>query len=135
MIYLLDTNALSDFVRENPQIAAHLEGMGAPDRVFTCVIVFGEVKHGIERLPRSRRRQELEEKTAKALTVCKCKPVPIAAADHYARVKTHLERAGLPLDENDLWIAATALTWGARVVSRDEHFRRVPGLTVEDWSK
>jgi tRNA(fMet)-specific endonuclease VapC len=126
---------LSDFVRENPKIAAHLRGIEAHDRVFTCVIVVGEVKHGIERLPKSRRRQDLEEKTSKALTVCKCKPVPVAAADHYSRIKTYLEQEGLPLDENDLWIAATALDWGARVVSRDEHFRRVPGLTVEDWTQ
>jgi predicted nucleic acid-binding protein len=38
------------------------------------------------------------------------------------------QRAGLPLDENDLWIAATALAIDATLVTRDTDFRSIEGL-------
>jgi predicted nucleic acid-binding protein len=40
----------------------------------------------------------------------------------------------LTLDENDLWIAATARALGAVLVSRDADFARVDGLSTEDWT-
>jgi predicted nucleic acid-binding protein len=41
---------------------------------------------------------------------------------------------GFNLSDNDLWIAATALSLGAVLVSNDQAFSHVPGLTVEDWT-
>lgn len=63
-----------------------------------------------------------------------CMPVPEIAGDYYAGAKTTVQRAGTPLDENDLWIAATALSLGAVLVTMDSDFQRVGGLTVEDWT-
>jgi len=59
-----------------------------------------------------------------------CEPIPPAAGDHYASVKLAQQRLGLPLDENDLWIAATALAIGATLVSNDSDFPRVETLSV-----
>jgi predicted nucleic acid-binding protein len=39
------------------------------------------------------------------------------------------------MDDNDLWIAATALHLGAILVSRDKMFAYVPGLQVVDWNQ
>ena len=44
------------------------------------------------------------------------------------------ERKGLALDENDLWIAATALALGSVLISRDSDFQQIDGLMVEDWT-
>jgi len=38
------------------------------------------------------------------------------------------------LDENDLWIAATALAMGAALITRDSHFEQIEGLSVQDWT-
>jgi predicted nucleic acid-binding protein len=46
-------------------------------------------------------------------------------------VVAHLRRQGTPIPTNDIWIAATALEHGGRVVAYDDHFGRVPGLLVE----
>jgi len=59
-----------------------------------------------------------------------CDPIPSEAADHYARIKTAGERLGLPLDENDLWIAATTVTLGATLVTSDSDFSSIDGLPV-----
>ena len=77
-----------------------------------------------------RRRTELEAKAQKLFAVLPCEPIPPAAADLYARVKTAQQRRGLPLDENDLWMAATALAINAALVTRDSDFRGIAGLAV-----
>jgi predicted nucleic acid-binding protein len=45
-------------------------------------------------------------------------------------VEATQQRRGLPLDENDLWIAATALSLEATVVSRDSDFQEIEGLAL-----
>jgi tRNA(fMet)-specific endonuclease VapC len=94
----------------------------------------GRDLHGIERLPDGKRRQMLAAKAEQIFSLVPCEPVPEAAGDYYARVKADQQRQGLPLDENDLWIAATALALGAVLVSRDSDLRRIDGLNVENWS-
>lgn len=134
MLFLLDTNAFSDLMRENPRTDAHLASVAPTDRVVICSVVRGEIRYGIERLPQGKRRQELEAKAAKLFTVLPCEPVPEAAGDYYARVKLTRQQKGLALDENDLWIAATALTLGAVLISRDSDFQQIDGLTINDWT-
>lgn len=111
-------------------MAAWLSSIGADDRVVVCSITRGEVLFGLERLAQGRRRTELEGKAWKLFDVLPCEPIPPAAGDQYAHVKNSQQRRGRPLDENDLWIAATALAIDATLVSRDSDFQRIKGLTV-----
>ena len=60
--------------------------------------------------------------------------MPEVAADHYAKIKLIRQRKGLTLDENDLWIAASAMALNAVLISRDSDFQQIDGLTVEDWT-
>lgn len=134
MLYLLDSNAVSDLVAEHPKARARLNALPATDRVVICPIVRGEVLFGIERLPAGKRRDELAKKVVDVLGRIECQPCRESAGDIYAQIKRGNERRGLPLDENDLWIAATAIDLGAKVVSRDADLARVEGLDVEDWT-
>jgi predicted nucleic acid-binding protein len=86
-------------------------------------------------MPKGRKRRDFEAKAIKLFATLPCEPVPERAGDHYGRVKREAEVSGLPMDENDLWIAATALAFDAVLVSRDSDFRRVRGLIVEDWTQ
>ena len=130
MIYLLDTNAISALMREDASMATWLGSVSANERVATCTIARGEILFGLERLALGRRRTELEAKAQKLFAVLPCEPIPPAAADLYARVKIAQQRRGLPLDENDLWMAATALAINAALVTRDSDFRGIAGLAV-----
>ncbi|MEI9999963.1 MAG: PIN domain-containing protein [Verrucomicrobiota bacterium] len=56
-----------------------------------------------------------------------------ATADRYAAIKNELARAGTPIPENDIWIAAHAMEHGLSLAARDEHFHRISGLVVLDW--
>jgi hypothetical protein len=66
---------------------------------------------------------------ASSLDAVQCEPVPERAGDLYAAVKLARQQRGLPLDENDLWVAATALALGATLVSRND-FGGIDGLAV-----
>jgi predicted nucleic acid-binding protein len=130
VIYLLDTNAISALMRADLRMASWLSSIEPDDRVVVCTITRGEILYGLERLAPGRRRSELEGKAASLFGVLPCEPVPSAAGDRYAEVKSSQQRRGLPLDENDLWIAATTLAINATLVSRDSDFRAVEGLAV-----
>lgn len=130
MVFLFDTNAVSALMREDPRIASWISGTQPVDRMITCSIVRGEILFGVQRLPEGQRRAALEAKAQKVLAALPCEPIPPAAGDHYATVKVAQQRLGLSLDENDLWIAGTALAMGATLVSSDSDFQRVDTLTV-----
>jgi predicted nucleic acid-binding protein len=134
MLYLLDTNVISDLVRDVPTVKSRLAQVSAADRVVTSTVVVGEWAFGLLKMPAGRRRDELRLKTAAVLPRFFTEPVPALAADWYASTKLARQLQGRPVDENDLWIAATALALGAVLVSRDGDVQGIPGLTVEDWS-
>ena len=121
-------------MQEHPKLRRHVAGLPAEDLIVICSIVRGEILHAIERLAMGRRRRDLEAKAAKLFAVVPCESVPEAAGDHYAQVKITRARKGLAMDENDIWIAATALALGATLVSRDRDLQQVDGLTVADWT-
>ena len=131
--YLLDTNAFSALMDEEPTALARVRSLGPGDRLTICTIVRGEVIYGLDRMPRGRRRREFEAKAAGLFARIPCQELSEEVADAYARIKLDAERAGGPLDDNDLWIAATALSLDAVVVTADTDFQRVRGLRIEDW--
>ena len=58
-----------------------------------------------------------------------------SAAEHYAEIRSHLERAGTPISPNDLIIAATVRAAGATLITANlREFSRIPDLRCEDWT-
>jgi predicted nucleic acid-binding protein len=119
-------------MRDHPQVKARAANY--PDPLGTSVIVVGEIRYGLERLPAGKKRTDLEARGARILGTLPAELVTADADEVYGRLKASLESQGVNPDDNDLWIAATAFTHGAVVVSRDQFFRQVPGLQTEDWS-
>jgi tRNA(fMet)-specific endonuclease VapC len=113
MLYLLDTNFISGLMRKRPEIRGRLSSLGPSHDIITCPIVRGEILFGIEKLPDGRRHQELAELATSVLADIPCESVPEAAGDAYGRIRAARQRQGLALDENDLWVAATAKALGS----------------------
>ena len=134
MIFLLDTNAISDLMYGHAKALARLAARSPADEVITCTIVRGEILHGIGVLPPGPKRRDLEQKFQNVGQVIVDRPVPVAAADHYVQLRIHCRKQGIALGDNDFWIAATALALGAVLVTRDQDFSRVAPLRVEDWT-
>jgi tRNA(fMet)-specific endonuclease VapC len=132
-LYLLDTNILSDMMRNPTGLAAQqfrttLSKSDAAD-ISMSVIVQCELLFGLRRRahPRWQTHYEL---LLRSVTV---RPLDSEVAVQYANLRTLLEGAGTPIGANDTLIAAHALALGATLVSADAEFTRVPGLQVENW--
>jgi tRNA(fMet)-specific endonuclease VapC len=77
----------------------------------------------------------LEAKAAVVFAALPVEPITPAAGDIYGTIRRSVELKGQNSADNDLWIAAAALSLGATLVSNDQGFSHVPGLVVEDWTK
>lgn len=61
-------------------------------------------------------------------------PVDLAVASRYGAIRSDLARVGRTVADLDLLIAATALTHGRAVVTRNvRHFGRIPKIELADW--
>ena len=129
---LLDTNAVSDLMRDHPQVRSRMAIHA--DSIITSAVVVGEIDFGVSRLQTGKRKTDLETRAQRILSSIRIEDVNERVAATYGSLKSSLEAQGLNLEDNDLWIAATALTHGALVVTHDHIFVRIPGLQVEDWS-
>jgi tRNA(fMet)-specific endonuclease VapC len=129
-MFLLDTNILSDLVR-NPQgtVAAKIFDVGEK-AISTSIVVAAELRYGAERRGSKRLSQQLEE----ILALVAVLPLGDEADEFYGKLRADLERRGLPIGGNDMLIAAHALTLGATLVTDNvREFERVGGLTIENW--
>ena len=128
--YLLDTNILSDLVR-NPagRIAQRIETV-SEEAVCTSLIVSAELRFGAFKKGSKRLLSQLEA----VLSALDILPLEMPVDERYAGLRLALERAGTPIGGNDMLIAAHALALDLTVVTANEReFSRVPGLAVENW--
>jgi len=130
LAYLLDTNILSDLVR-NPQgvVAARITKAGE-NTVCTSVIVAAELRYGASKSNSTK----LAERIDLILSALEILPLEPPADRQYAALRHHFTRQGTPIGPNDLLIAAHALASDLTVVTANvREFSRVPGLKVENW--
>lgn len=125
---MLDTNAASDAIR-NPSgsVAARLSAPGVTASV--SIVVASELRYGVE----LKGSGALSKRVETVLSAFEIEPLSTPFDQFYARLRRQLERAGTPLQANDLLIAAHALTLQRVLVTDDRGFGRVPGLPVENW--
>jgi tRNA(fMet)-specific endonuclease VapC len=133
-LYLLDTNIISDMMR-NPQGRANLQlevriaQSKSPLRVCTSVVVDCEVRYGLRRKSSSK----LDRAYTHLLQVVEVLPLDALVTPHYASLRARLEQAGKSIGANDSLIAAHALALGATLITADAEFSRVPDLALENW--
>jgi len=132
MPYLLDTNVVSDLVR-NPQgrVAERIREVGEA-QVCTSIIVAAELRYGAAKRASPRLATQLEA----VLGVLDVLPFEVPADTVYGLIRTRLEQIGRPIGGNDLLIAAQAVALGYTIVTDNEReFARIDGLLRENWLK
>lgn len=120
----LDTNRITDLFRGDIELAERLETC---EEVRIPFIVLGELKAGFQGGTQQRRNELLLNKLLGKSTVDILLPGR-ETAEHYGRLFVQLKRAGTPIPDNDLWIAALILEHNLVLLTRDQHFERVPQL-------
>jgi tRNA(fMet)-specific endonuclease VapC len=128
--YMLDTNILSDLIRNPQGKAAQRIARAGEDNICTSIIVAAELRYGCAKSGSIKLRKAVEDLLGEIDVL----PFEAPADADYGSIRVLLESAGTPIGGNDLLIAAHARALGAIIVTanRDE-FKRVRDLKVENW--
>ncbi len=128
---LLDTSAYSAFMRGDEAVVRALREAEA---IGINAIILGEMLAGFRRgQHRSRNEADLRRfLSSPRVTILE---IDDETAERYATILESLWRAGTPIATNDLWIAASAMQYGLRLLTLDRDFTKVPQILVELYER
>lgn len=134
-LYLLDTNILLAYVRRGDlfqRIEAAYALTSAVSVSGISIVTEGEIRALADEFSWGKAKREVMETLLAGLTV---HPLPFAnVIENYVEVAEYSRKAGRVLGKNDLWIAATAKTTGATLLTTDKDFDHLaPALLARDW--
>jgi len=133
MKYLLDTNACIRYLTGRSQALRQRLDAAGEDEIALCSVVLAELCYGAAKSVSPGRVLEIQQRFVSRF---RSLPFDDAAASIYGPIRADLERGGVPIGANDLLIAAIAVANGFALVTHNlGEFRRVPGLSVEDWER
>lgn len=123
MNFLLDTNAISEWVkpRPNPGLTGWMESADE-DRIFLSAVSLAELRYGVERMATGSRRSRLEAWLGHELPLrfeARILPIDINVADAWGKIMSRSEAAGRPMGAMDGFLAATAEVRGLTLVTRN----------------
>ncbi len=131
MNYLLDTNIVSLALKQNSLILEKIElAQAKEDNIFISCITYFENRRGFLAFDAPKQR-------ARFNIFCQKYPIifldDLAILEKAAEIHANLRLKGLPIQSEDVLIAATAIIKGLTVVSNDSDLTRVEGLSLENW--
>jgi tRNA(fMet)-specific endonuclease VapC len=128
--YLLDTNIISDIIRNPTGLAARRIEQTDPRDICTSIIVAAELRYGCARKGSAR----LLAKVEAVLETIPVLPLDVPADAEYGGIRSELEAAGQTIGLNDLLIGAHAYALGLTLVTDNmREFNRIRGLSLENW--
>ena len=129
--YLLDTNIITALLKKNEKVNRELDKVSSQEQeLFISCITFYEIKRGLLYAKATRQLSEFEQL---------CKKYKVVLLDDLqiiekaSEIHADLKRKGTPIQDADVFIAATAIIKRLIVVSNDSDMLRVVGVTVDDW--
>lgn len=129
-MFVLDTNTVLDYFKGKGRVAERLLAV-APSEITLPAVSAYEVRVGVLGSQNPKRRREQFEAF---LSVIEILPFDAEAGVRAAELRHNLERAGETIGPLDTLIAATALSHGGVLVTRNvREFSRVPGLKTVNW--
>jgi tRNA(fMet)-specific endonuclease VapC len=128
--YMLDTNIMSDLIRNPQGKAAKRIARVGEDNICTNIIVAAELRYGCAKSGSQRLLKAVEDLLGEIDVL----PFEVPVDAEYGGIRSELEAAGKPIGGNDLLIAAHAYATGATIVTANSgEFKRIRGLNVENW--
>jgi tRNA(fMet)-specific endonuclease VapC len=129
--YLIDTNICIFYIKGKFDLKSKFE-KADPNNCFISEITLAELKFGVQNSEQIEKNQKAIDKFLTGVNI-----VPIFhSLDLYAKEKTRLRKAGTPIDDFDLLIGVTSLAHNLTMVTNNtDHFKRITGIALEDWTK
>jgi tRNA(fMet)-specific endonuclease VapC len=130
MSYLLDTDTFIYWMKDTPSVVSNILRSGL-DTVAGSVISKAELFFGAFNSVQVEHNVKAVRKLARIVSFL---PLDDLAQEFFGKIKAELRRSGLPLEDSDILIAATALSTHRILVTNNiRHFSRIPGLKIETW--
>jgi tRNA(fMet)-specific endonuclease VapC len=131
--YMLDTNICIYIAKHQPpEVKARFERL-KPGQVVMSAITYGALHYGASKSSQRARALEQLHELAQDIPV---ESLDSRAAQAYGEIRFTLEKQGRLIGNNDLWIAAHAMALEVTLATNNEReFRRIDGLSVENWTK
>lgn len=131
MGYLLDTNIVTAILKENPKATNQLEMLNRQnEQVFISAMTYYEIERGLLAVKAVRKLSEFDKFLKKyQLLLLDDMAIFKKASEIYADLK----QRGLPIQDADIFIAATAIIHDLTLVSHDSDLSRITGLKLENW--
>lgn len=129
MTYMLDTNTVSYFLRQHPQIVARISAV-PPSSISISSITEAELLFGVEK----RKNKALKAAVMGFLDAVSIYDWDSVAAETYGKLRASMEKKGHVMGALDMLIAAHALSEKTTLITSDRAFYGVAGLQVQDWT-
>jgi tRNA(fMet)-specific endonuclease VapC len=128
--FLLDTNIVIYVLKKRPLEVLKIFNANA-SRMAISSITLSELIYGAEKSANISKNLEAIEDFVSHLEVL---PYDARASQHYGQIKAALEKKGKIIGENDIHIAAHAISQGLILVTNNlKEFKRVSNLALENW--
>ncbi len=129
--YLLDTNICIYIAKQKPlSVLKKFKDLAVGDLAMST-ITYGELYYGAKKSHYPEKALDVLENLVSLIPAL---PIPFQAGEFYGKIRCDLERTGKIIGNNDLWIAAHALTLNIPLVTNNmKEFLRINKLKVENW--
>jgi tRNA(fMet)-specific endonuclease VapC len=130
-MYLLDTDTVIYILKGHLAVAEHLKGH-LHDTMKISIVTYMELYYGAYKSQRVTANAARVKALGQAIEMA---PINAAVAETFGMIKAALESGGHRLDDFDMAIAATALSYNLILVTNNtDHFSRIDGLRLENWT-
>lgn len=128
--YLLDTNICIYFIKGLYDLKSKFKEVG-PENCFISEITLAELKFGVAKSQAKKKNQRALENFLTGVQILPIFP----ALDIYASEKARLQKSGKVIDDFDLLIGATAVSFDLVMVTNNtNHFKRIKDIKLVDWT-
>ncbi|OCG68558.1 hypothetical protein A9G39_02315 [Gilliamella sp. Imp1-6] len=130
MRYMLDTNAVTCFIKNNQIFIQNLTSVRM-SQVCISSVTLGELNFGLSK----RSNLRLETIIKGFINNIDVLPWDVNVANDYGKLRANMMSQGKVLAPLDMMIAAHAFAINATLITNDKAFSQVPNLRLDDWSK
>lgn len=129
--FLLDTNICIYYIKGLYELKSKFKDVG-PENCFISEITLAELKFGVAKSQAKKKNQQALENFLTGIQILPIFP----ALDIYASEKARLQKSGNIIDDFDLLIGTTAVSFDLVMVTNNtNHFNRIVDIKLEDWTR
>lgn len=124
---ILDTSSYSEYLKGNQAVKRIIQ---EADEISVTPVILGELIAGFVKGRYEKKNRELMKEFLKSPRIY-ILDIDEETSERYAIIVNYLREQGTPIPTNDIWIAASAMQYGLKILTTDKHYLKVPLVLIE----